>query len=260
MLTTTARSTEVAAIDVADADLFRALPGATPDETQRIHALLVSRHAGLVRWIASRYAGRGVEIDELRQVAYVGLMLAIRRFDPDRGLPFVAFARPTVQGEIQRHFRDRRRWIRLPRRLQELKAALAVAQEELVHALGRWPSKAELAAFLLIEEDQVREALAAEDTFELASVAEPVAGYAELSLADVLGAPDPHLDLVVDRQVLRALLTELPPRDQQILQLRFFADQTQSQIGHQLGLSQMHVSRLLSSTLDTLREQMEAAD
>jgi RNA polymerase sigma-B factor len=258
MIATTERSAPLSAIEAVDTDLFRALSGATPEETERIYARLVARHAGLVRWLASRYARRGVDTDELCQVGYVGLMLAIGRFDPDRGIAFVAFARPTVQGEIQRHFRDRRRWIRLPRRLQELRAALQLAGEELAQSLGRWPTAAELAAFVAVDEIEVREALAAHDTFAMASVDEPAAGEGGLHLADVVGGPDPRIDLVVDSHVLRTLLATLPARDQEIVQLRFFDDQTQSQIGVQLGISQMQVSRLLKSALGRLRHQLDA--
>jgi len=209
-----------------------------------------------VGWLAARYAGRGVDLEELRQVAYVGLMLAIGRFDPDRGSPFVAFARPTVQGELQRHFRDRRRWIRLPRRLQETKAAIEPAREELVHTLGRWPTTGELAVFLALEEDAVREAMAADDTFALRPLDEPL-GDDGVFLTDLLGAPDPRLDLVLDRHLLRGLLAGLPVRDREIVQLSFFADRTQVEIGELLGISQMHVSRLLKQTLCSLRRQME---
>lgn len=259
MLATTQRPagpSPIDVIDALDAGLFRALSGASPIERERIHALLVSRHSGLVGWLAASYAGRGVELDELRQVAYVGLMLAIRRFDPTRGIDFGVFATPTVRGEIQRHFRDRRRFIQLPRRLQEIKVALRVAGEQLAQTLGRWPNAAELAAFLVVDEVLVREALAADDTFTLPSIDGPVTGAGVLHLADLIGGPDPRLELVVDTHVLRALLAALPARDREIVKLRFFGERTQSQIGVQLGISQMQVSRLLKSTLDRLRAQM----
>jgi RNA polymerase sigma-B factor len=259
MLATTGPSIGSLPADAADEDLFRALRTASPEESERIDALLVARHSSLVRWIASCYAHRGVEIEELRQVAFVGLMLAIRRFDSDRGVGFATFASPTVRGEIQRHFRDRRRLIRLPRRLQELKAALRAAADELVQTLGRWPSPAELAAFLQVDEKDVREALAAEDTFTLPSIDDSMTEGGGSCLADVLGGPDPCLDLVVDSHVLRGLLAGLPARDQQIVQLSFFGDQTQCQIGGRLGISQMQVSRLLKSALGRLRVQLDAA-
>jgi RNA polymerase sigma-B factor len=256
MLATTQRPAGRSPIDAVDGGLFRALAAASPVERERIYALLVTRHSGLVGWIAACYAGRGVEIDELRQVGYVGLMLSIRRFDPDRGIDFALFATPTVRGELQRHFRDRRRFIQLPRRLQEVKATLRVAGEQLAQTLGRWPNVAELAAFLVVEEVLVREALAADDTFTLPSIDGPVTGGGGLSLADLIGGPDPGIELAVDTQVLRALLAALPARDREILQLRFASERTQSQIGVQLGISQMQVSRLLKSTLGRLRDQM----
>jgi RNA polymerase sigma-B factor len=259
MLATIGRSIGSLPVDAADEDLFRALRTASPEESERIAALLVARHSGLVRWLASSYARRGVEIEELRQVAFVGLMLAIRRFDSDRGVDFATFASPTVRGEIQRHFRDRRRLIRLPRRLQELKAALGAAGDELVQTLGRWPRPAELAAFLHVDERDVREALAAEDTFTLPSIDDAVTEGAGPGLADTLGGPDARLDLVVDSHMLRGLLAGLPARDQEIVQLSFFDDQTQCQIGGRLGISQMQVSRLLKSALGRLRDQMDTA-
>jgi RNA polymerase sigma-B factor len=259
MLATVERSSGFSWFGVADEGLFRALPDASAQDRERIHAVLVDRHGGLVRWLASCYAHGGVDIEELRQVGYVGLMLAIRRFDPDHGVEFIAYARPTVRGEIQRHFRDRRRWIRLPRPVHQLKVSLGAAREELTHTLRRSPSVAEFATFLGVEQDAVREALSADDTFELRSLDEPVPGDGGLFLADVVGGPDPRLDLVVDRQVLHGLLPRLEPRDFEILWLYFFEDWTQHRIGAQFGISQVHVSRLLKATLEKLREQLVEA-
>jgi RNA polymerase sigma-B factor len=259
MLATVERSSGFSWFEVADDGLFRALPDASARDRERIHAVLVDRHGGLVRWLASSYAHGGVDIEELRQVGYVGLMLAIRRFDPDHGVEFIAYARPTVRGEIQRHFRDRRRWIRLPRPVHQLKVSLGAAREELTHTLRRSPSVAEYALFLGVEQDAVREALGADDTFELRSLDEPVPGDGGLFLADLVGGPDPHLDLVVDRQVLRGLLPQLAQRDFEILWLYFFEDWTQHRIGAQFGISQVHVSRLLKATLERLREQLAEA-
>jgi RNA polymerase sigma-B factor len=245
--------------EVGDEDLFRAYAEADPQARERLTEVIVERYSGLVRWLASRYAGRGVDGDELRQVGFVGLMKAINRFDPDRGVEFASFARPTVQGEIQRHFRDKRRWIRLPRRLQEMKAVLREATETLTHQLGRAPTVAELATHLAVDEELVIEALTADDTFNPVSLdafGSDEEGEDNRSPLDALGELDPRLDLMIDTETLRPLLAALPDRERMIIQLRFFGECTQSEIAGRLGISQMHVSRLLSKTLRTLREQM----
>ena len=242
-----------------DDALFRAFQDGDQAERERVSAYLVERHTGLVRWLASRYAGRGVDADELRQVGFVGLMKAIHRFDPDRGVDFASFARPTVQGEIQRYFRDKRRWIRLPRRLQEMKAVLRGATEALTHDLGRAPTVAEIAAHLAVDEELVLEAMTADDVFYPASLdAAPGDDEDEggRSPMDCLGAEDSRFDLLVDIETLRPLLAALPERERTILALRFGGECTQSEIAARLGISQMHVSRLLSRTLRTLRERM----
>jgi RNA polymerase sigma-B factor len=187
-------------------------------------------------------------------------VLAIQRFDPQRGTDFAAFAKPTVQGEIRRYFRDKRRWIRLPRRLQETKAVLRDATEKLTHELGRNPTIAELAAELAVDEELVLEAMTADDAYTPRSLDAPVGADEADSwtLAETIGGPDERLELLVDCTVLRPLLEELPAREQQIIQLRFFGGLTQAEIGAQMGISQMHVSRILSRTLAGLRERMTA--
>jgi RNA polymerase sigma-B factor len=244
--------------DAPDDDLFRALATAEAEEKERIQEILVRRYDGLVRWLAGRYAGRAVETDELCQVGYVGLVLAIQRFDPDRGYDFVSFAKPTVQGEIRRYFRDKRRWIRLPRRLQETKAVLRDASETLTHELGRSPTVDELAARLSVSSELVLEAMTADDAFAPTSLDAAVGsdGDETYTIADTLGEEDSAINLMVDCETVRPLIGALPPREQRILHLRFFADKTQAEIGQELGISQMHVSRLLARTLATLRQQM----
>jgi RNA polymerase sigma-B factor len=244
--------------EVADAELFAALRTGDAAEREWAHEVLVHRYAGLVRWIASRYCSPWAELEELQQVGYLGLLMAIRRFDPDRGVEFSAFARPTVQGEIRRYFRDRRRWIQLPRRIQELKAQLLVATEEFTHRHGRAPSLAELAAATDREEAAVLEALAADDTFVVLSLDVPVGdGMDESTLGNTLGEADGRLALVDEFDAVRPLIAALPRRDQLVLHMRFFEDQTQAEIGACLGISQMQVSRLLCRILGRLRVQME---
>jgi RNA polymerase sigma-B factor len=246
--------------DTPDDELFRALRDATPAQREAIQDLLVRRHSGLVRWLASRYANRAVDSDELQQVGFVGLVLAIQRFDPDRGSDFTAFAKPTVQGEIRRYFRDKRRWIRLPRRLQETKAALREATDTLTHELGRAPTVDELAAQLAVSPDLVLEALTADDAFSPLSLDAPMASDEDgsYSIAETVGDSEPRYDLLTDWESLKPLLQSLPERERRILQLRFFEDRTQSEIGAELGLSQMHISRLLAATLAKLRTQLQA--
>jgi len=165
-----------------------------------------------------------------------------------------------VQGEIRRYFRDKRRWIRLPRRLQDVKAKLRDATDELTHHLGRNPTVAELAHRLAVDEELVLEALTADDAWAPCSLDAAVGGEDADSwtLAETLGEHDVRLDTLVDSTSLRPLIAALPARDQQILHLRFFEDLTQAQIGERVGLSQMHVSRILSRVLVQLREQINA--
>jgi RNA polymerase sigma-B factor len=247
-------------VSTDDHELFVALAGAEGEERERIQDILVRRYSGLVHWLAGRYTNPAVDGEELVQVGFVGLVLAIQRFDPQRGTDFAAFAKPTVQGEIRRYFRDKRRWIRLPRRLQETKAVLRDATEKLTHELGRNPTIAELAAELAVDEELVLEAMTADDAYTPRSLDAPVGADEADSwtLAETIGGPDERLELLVDCTVLRPLLEELPAREQQIIQLRFFGGLTQAEIGAQMGISQMHVSRILSRTLAGLRERMTA--
>lgn len=255
-------SAAVESADIADLDLFRRLATAEGAERERIQTELVERYSGLVRGIAARYANPGVEIDELRQVGYVGLVLAVQRFDCERGIEFTAFARPTITGEIRRYFRDKRRWVRLPRRVQESKAGLTKATETLTHELGRAPTVPELAAHLGIGEELVLEALTVDDAFVALSLDAP-AGADEAddwTLADSLGGEDERFELMLDVHTLAPLVAELPERDRKILQMRFGEDLTQAEIGRRLGYSQMHISRILNQTFETLRAGLMAAD
>jgi RNA polymerase sigma-B factor len=245
-------------VEDTDLDLFRALRNASPHQRAAIQDILVERYAGLVRWLAARYAGPAVDVEDLRQVGYLGLVLAVQRFDPERGTQFAAFARPTVQGEIRRYFRDKRRWIRLPRRLQEMKAAIRRATETLTHDLGRAPTVAELADELGADADLVLEAFTADDVYAPLSLETPLRfdGEDSYTVSDVLGFDDRHFDLLTDCTSLLPFLHGLSDRERQLLHLRFFEDRTQSEIGAQLGISQMHVSRLLAKVLAQLREQL----
>ncbi len=253
---------EVFDATLSDEDLFKALRQADTAERERIQTLLVDRYSGLVRAIAARYANPGVEVEELRQVGYVGLVLAIQRFDVERGIDFTAFARPTITGEIRRWFRDKRRWVRLPRRVQETKAGLTVANEVLTHQLGRSPTVSELAAHLHVGEELVLEAITIDDAFVALSLDAPGGGddSDDWTLGDTLGARDERLDLMLDVAVLAPLIADLPERERSILQMRFGDELTQAEIGRRLGYSQMHISRILNQIFETLRAGLAEAE
>jgi RNA polymerase sigma-B factor len=245
--------------DATDTELFASL--SDPDDTVRERAseALVLRYDWLVRWATSRYSGRGEQRDELSQVGYLGLVEAVRRFDPDRGVDFVTFARPTVLGEIRRHFRDGRRWIRLPRRIQELKMRIKEATDDLYQELGRPPSTAELADYLEVGTDDVEEAMGTDDMFTPVSLDTPIGEEADAPThAETIGDDDAQLDDVIDSESLWPLLDRLPEREREMLLLRFYGNKTQSEIAEHLGISQMHVSRLLSRTLKSLRDDLVA--
>jgi RNA polymerase sigma-B factor len=218
---------------------------------------LVESHMGLADHLARRYVGRGESLEDLTQVAYLALVKAADRFDPERGAEFATFATPTVLGEIKRHFRDKGWAIRVPRHLQELRLALTKAVDELTHELQRSPNVHELAAHLSVSEDEVLQGLECGRAYSTQSI-DPLLdpGDDEVPLAAVVGAVDPGLERVEDRHALKPLMNELPERERQMLELRFFQNKTQTEIAEELGISQMHVSRLLTKTLADLRERM----
>lgn len=247
--------------EATDAELFATLRDDDADDSARERAseALVLRYDWLVRWATNRYAGRGEQRDELSQVGYLGLVEAVRRFDPDRGVDFVTFARPTVLGEIRRHFRDGRRWIRLPRRLQELKMRIREATDDLYQELGHPPSADELADYLEVPPDEVAEAMGTDDMFTPVSLDTPVGEEEDAPThAETLGEDDVELDDVIESESLWPLLDRLPDREREMVLLRFFGNKTQSEIAEHLGISQMHVSRLLSRTLKSLRDELVA--
>lgn len=247
----------------SDEELFELLGevGDAEPAREQACAVLVDRYQWLVHWAASRYQGRGEQTEVLEQVGYLGLMEAINRFDPHRGVDFVAYARPTVLGEIKRHFRDKRRWVRLPRRLQELKARLREATEALSQDSGHAPTVAELAEHLDLPEEEVNEAMATDDAFSPLSLDAPVSDSEEpATQLDLMGHEDDRLDSLIDIEALRPLLGELTPREQKMVLLRFYGNLTQSEIASYLGISQMHVSRLLNQTLNSLRAQLTSTN
>jgi RNA polymerase sigma-B factor len=224
-------------------------------ERQRIRGELVELHLPLVEYLARRFRNRGEWLDDLTQVATIGLIKSIDRFDLSRGVEFSTYATPTIVGEIKRHFRDKGWAVRVPRRLQELKLALTKAISDLAQRLGRAPTVAELAAHLQMSEEEVLEGLESANAYSTVSLDAPDSGDEDApAVAESLGMLDDALEGVEYRESLKPLLERLPPREKKILMLRFFGNMTQSQIATELGISQMHVSRLLARTLTQLRE------
>jgi RNA polymerase sigma-B factor len=213
----------------------------------------------MARRLAYRYANRGEPINDLVQTATVGLIKAIDRFDPHRGVDFTAFAIPTIVGEIRRYFRDRTWSVRVPRRLQDLRLATNEANSRLAHHLGRAPTTAEIAADLNVTEEDILEGLEAARAYTATSLSAPARADGAHSLDDTLGADDHGYELTELRIVLQPALAALDQREQRILALRFYGNQTQTQIAEQIGISQMHVSRLLAKALAKLRRRLDAA-
>ncbi|MEU1278500.1 RNA polymerase sigma factor SigF [Streptomyces sp. NPDC005805] len=234
---------------------LRALPEQSPERAE-LRNQLVRMHLPLVEHLARRFRNRGEPLDDLTQVATIGLIKSVDRFDPDRGVEFSTYATPTVVGEIKRHFRDKGWAVRVPRRLQELRLALTTATAELSQQHGRSPTVHELAERLGISEEEVLEGLESANAYSTLSLDVPDTDDESPAVADTLGAEDEALEGVEYRESLKPLLEDLPPREKRILLLRFFGNMTQSQIAQEVGISQMHVSRLLARTLAQLREKL----
>ena len=216
---------------------------------------LVTLHLPLVHFLARRFRERGEPLEDLVQVGTIGLIKAVDRFDPERGVELSTYVTPTVVGEIKRHFRDRGWAIRVPRRLQELRMSIGQATAELSQRSGRAPTVAELATHLGVTQDEVIQGLEGAQAYATASLDTSVSGDEDAaSIADSLGEDDVALDQVEYRESLRPLIASLPARERRILVLRFFHGMTQSQIAAEVGISQMHVSRLLAKSLAVLRE------
>jgi RNA polymerase sigma-B factor len=230
-------------------------------ERQRARDELVELHLPLVEHLARRFAGRGEPLDDLVQVGTIGLIKSVDRFDTERGVEFSTYATPTVVGEIKRHFRDKGWAVRVPRRLQELRLALSAATEDLAHSLGRAPTVAELAVRLGVSEEDVLEGLESANAYSTVSLdAGSDTEDGPAAMLDTIGIDDDALEGVEYRESLRPLLAKLPARERRILLLRFFRNMTQSQIADEIGISQMHVSRLLARTLAELREGLLVTD
>lgn len=220
---------------------------------------IISRALPLARGIARRFSGRGEDFDDLYQVACVGLIKAIDRFDPGLGHEFVSFAVPTVMGEVRRHFRDHAWSAHVPRRLKDLTVSIGKVTDPLAQRLGRSATAAEIAAEIGAEPTEVIEALAARNAYQPTSLDSPLGSVDDEgagTLADTLGEDDAELARSEDYLALRPVLDELPPRERRILVLRFFKEMSQSDIAREIGVSQVHVSRLLARTLAEIRARM----
>ncbi len=243
------------------AEHFSDLHAADADHAQSASArdALVHLHLPLVEHCARRFGNRGEPHEDLVQVGTIGLIKSIDRFDPDRGVEFSTYATPTIIGEIKRHFRDKGWAIRVPRRLQELRAQITGTSAELTQRLGRSPTPRELAEALGCSVEQIVEGLESGNAYATISLDATTDGgdSNHTTMLDALGIDDAGLEHVDIRESIKPLLSKLNPREKHILLLRFFKNMTQSQIAEEVGISQMHVSRLLTRTLDSLRESLE---
>ena len=242
--------------------LLAEMDGLAPDDPRRaaVRDELVRMHMPLVEHLARRYRDRGEAYQDLVQVGMVGLVKAVDRFDTGRGVEFSTFATPTIVGEIKRHFRDRTWSVKVPRRLQELHASVTKAVERLSAELGRSPTVKEIAARLDVSEEDVLDAMEIAQVYTTSSLDAPTREEGAPSIAESIGGDDPALEAVEYRESLRPLLDALPDRERRIVMLRFFHNQSQSQIAAAMGISQMHVSRLLAASLARIRAGLESAE
>jgi RNA polymerase sigma-B factor len=223
----------------------------------RLREAAITAWLPMARRLARRYAGRGEAMDDLVQAATVGLIKAVDRFDETVGVDFTAYAIPTIVGELKRHFRDRTWSMRVPRRLQELRMSISRASSVLGQTLGRSPTVADVAAYLGIGEEQVLEGLESARAYRASSLSTPVGATGDRELGDSLGADDDGYARTDFHLSLGPAMQHLTEREQLIVTLRFSGNQTQSQIAERVGVSQMHVSRLLAGALAKLRHQLE---
>lgn len=218
---------------------------------------LIRRYQGLANSCARRFSGRGEPLDDLRQVAAIGLVKAVDRFDPDQGFAFASFAVPTIMGELRRYFRDAGWSMRVNRRTKDLHVRLSTAVEELSQDLKRTPTAAEVAEHLGVTEEDVLEAMDASSAYRPASLDAPSPGEGDQGPGDRLGAADGGAATAEDRMVLAGLLNSLAEREQRIVYLRFFEGLSQSEIAAIVGTSQVHVSRLIRASLDRMRDSLD---
>lgn len=239
------------------APLFERLadPELAAAERERVRARLITGYQPVAEHIARKFGNRGQSVEDLRQVATIGLINAVDRFDPTLGRDFLAFAVPTITGEVRRYFRDSAWALRVPRRLKELSQTVRATSERLSRELGHSPRPSDIAAELGVPVEEVYEGLQANLAYDTDSLDKPAGGNTTIGEV-AFGEADPRLESAVDRVALYPALATLPPREALIVSLRFFGDLTQTEIARRVGLSQMHVSRLLAASLRSLRATM----
>jgi RNA polymerase sigma-B factor len=253
---------EVVAADghrAENARLFAVLRGDERTAAERTAARdgLVTLHLALVEHCARRFRNRGEPLEDLVQVGTIGLIKSIDRFDLDRGVEFSTYATPTIIGEIKRHFRDKGWAIRVPRRLQELRMQISATTAELTQRFGRSPTVRELADAIGCSVEEIVEGLESSNAYSTLSLDADGGGEEPgVSMLEMMGLDDVQIEHVEIRESIKPLLEALPAREKRILLLRFFKNQTQSEIAAEIGVSQMHVSRLLSRTLEQLRTSL----
>jgi RNA polymerase sigma-B factor len=225
---------------------------------RRLRNELVERHMGLAAHVARRFGRRGPSDDDLRQVAFLALVKAVDRFEPDRNVAFSTFAGRTIEGEIKRHFRDHTWTVRVPRSAKETHLRLRRATDELTQQLGRSPTVPQLAEHLGISTDEVVEGIAAGSAYTTASLDAPMGSDGDGTRQ--FGGDDEGFGHVADSTVVETLLESLPPREQEIVRLRFYHELSQSEIAERIGISQMHVSRLLRRSFEQMRRRGQGAD
>lgn len=249
--------TDASATDGDDLELFREF---ARTRRRALRNDLVERHMGLAVHIANRYRRANVSDDDLRQVAMIGLVKAVDRFDPDYGASFSAFAGRTIEGELKRHFRDRSWVVRVPRSAKELHLSVRRASDELSHELSRSPTVDEIAEHLQIDRDDVVRGLAASAAYNVGTLDVGIADDGDSSTTDrqrALATDDAGFENTENRQVVLELLDRLPEREREIVRLRFYERMSQSEIGEVVGVSQMHVSRLLRRSFELMREWID---
>jgi RNA polymerase sigma-B factor len=242
---------------------LRRLGGLASADPERpaLREFVIGEYMSYARYVAGRFRRRGESPEDLEQVAYVGLVKAVDSYDPDFHTTFLTYATPVIAGEIKRHFRDTTWDVHVPRRMQELSAALRQARESLAQKLGRDPTVTELADDLDASTEEIIDAMEASAVYNAGSLDVPV-GLPDgdgATLGELIGEDDPAYGLIVDRESLKPLLAELDERDKRILLLRYFRNMSQTEIGEEIGVSQMQVSRLLTRILGRLREGLGAA-
>ncbi|MCU7726271.1 sigma-70 family RNA polymerase sigma factor [Actinoplanes sp. KI2] len=242
-------------LDLAADEYTRACAGADDPTRERLRADFVGLSLPFARRLARRYRGRGEPIDDLEQVARLGLVKSVNRYDPERG-SFTAYAIVTITGELKRHFRNHAWGVHVPRRLQDLSLEVGHTRAALTVDLSRRPTEDEIAGQLGVEVAEVREAQLSGAGYAPGSLNAHAEGYDGVEVGDLIGADDPDLDLVDDRTSVERLICRLPERERRILGLRFYGNLSQAEIARDLGVSQMHVSRLLARALTWLRQAM----